>query len=76
MLLRFAASLLILPALCASAGAQSETWRLKPGSKAGPGSEIKPTCVTHPDGRVECTTEVERPSTDTPARPEFNPFSN
>lgn len=67
-----AAPALILP----SPGHAEEFFRLGPGSKAGPGSEVKSDCVTRPDGTVECDTRIERPASDTPARPEVDPFGN
>jgi len=57
--------------------AQRESFLLGPSSKSGPGSKIVPTnCVTEVDGTITCDTSVERPPSDTPARIQYDPFSN
>jgi len=60
-----------------AASAQSESYMLKPGSKVGPATKVKPTdCVTQPDGTVTCNTKLVNPVGDTPAKPSFSPFKN
>ncbi len=79
MVLRSAAALfLVMPTLLApsAALAEEEIFRLGPGSKAGPGSEVKSDCITKPDGTVECETRIERSPSDTPARLELDPFKD
>lgn len=57
--------------------AQSETYRLGPGSNVGPATKVTPTnCRTAPDGTVTCDTQIENPPGDTPAKPEYSPFKN
>ena len=64
-------------ALAPVARAQSEGWMLDPGSKTGKDSKVVPTnCVTTADGTVSCDTKVETPSSNTPARPYYNPFND
>jgi hypothetical protein len=71
------ALLLGLPLVPVPALAQRETWRLAPGSRVGPETEVKPTnCVTAPDGTVTCDTQLENPKSVTPAKPSYNPFTN
>jgi hypothetical protein len=71
------ALLLGLPLVPVPALAQRETWRLAPGSRVGPETEVKPTnCVTAPDGTVTCDTKLENPKSVTPAKPSYNPFPN
>ena len=63
--------------LPAAALAQSESYILGPGSNIGPATKIKPTnCTTAADGTVTCDTTVVNPKGDTPARPQYSPFSN
>jgi hypothetical protein len=72
-----AAAVAVSALLPAAALAQREGFLLGPGSRSGPGSRVVPTnCVTEPDGTVTCDTSVERSPSDTPARVEFDPFSN
>ncbi|QEY33433.1 hypothetical protein EVJ50_07245 [Synechococcus sp. RSCCF101] len=67
-------AILLLPA---AALAQRESFLLGPSSKSGPGSTIVPTnCVTEVDGTITCDTSVERSPSDTPARIQYDPFSN
>ena len=50
---------------------------LGPGSKTGKDSKVVPTnCVTTADGAITCDTKVETPSSNTPARPYYNPFND
>jgi len=71
------ALLLGLPLVPVPAVAQRETWRLEPGSRVGPETEVKPTnCVTAADGTVTCDTKLENPKSITPAKPSYNPFPN
>lgn len=57
--------------------AQVEQFVLKSGSQVGPATEVKPkNCVTAKDGSVTCDTELVNPPGNTPAKPQYNPFSN
>ena len=57
--------------------AQVESFMLQPGSSVGPATKVIPTnCVTGPDGSVTCDTKLENPPSDTPARPQYQPFKN
>ena len=68
------AALLLPPA---AVRAQSESFLLGPGSNVGPSTEVKPkNCVTDPDGTIRCDTELVNPPSNTPARPQFDPFRN
>ena len=59
------------------ARAQSEGWILGPGSKTSKDSKVVPTnCVTTADGAISCDTKVETPTSNTPARPYYNPFND
>lgn len=59
------------------ASAQVESFLLKPGSKVGPATEVKPTnCVTAADGSITCDTKLVNPPGDTQAKPIYNPFRN
>jgi hypothetical protein len=63
---------LVPPAL-----AQVEQFMLKSGSQVGPATQVKPkNCVTAKDGSVTCDTELVNPPGNTPAKPQYNPFSN
>ncbi|MFM7675958.1 MAG: hypothetical protein ACKO5F_10320 [Synechococcus sp.] len=66
------------PALAeAGALAQSQRFLLGPGSSVGPETKVKPeNCVTAADGSVTCDTKLENSPSDTPARPELDPFRN
>jgi|TARA_X000000950_G_scaffold32047_1_gene34609 hypothetical protein len=67
----------VTTALAPAARAQSEGWMLGPGSKTGKDSKVVPTnCVTTADGAITCDTKVETPSSNTPARPYYNPFND
>ena len=75
--------LALLPAVAAlligppAALAQSESFLLGPGSSVGPATKVKEkNCVTAPDGSVTCDTQLENSPSDTPAKPQFNPFRN
>lgn len=73
-LLPFALAGVLLPA---AVQAQSESFLLGPGSNVGPSTEVKPkNCVTDPDGTIRCDTELVNPPSNTPARPQFDPFRN
>lgn len=75
-------ALLLLPLAAALLGspaalAQSESFLLGPGSSVGPSTKVKEkNCVTAPDGSVTCDTQLENSPSDTPAKPQFNPFRN
>lgn len=57
--------------------AQVESFMLKPGSNVGPATKVTPTnCVTGPDGSVSCDTKLENPPSNTPAKPQYQPFKN
>jgi hypothetical protein len=57
--------------------AQVEQFMLKSGSQVGPATELKPkNCVTAKDGSITCDTELVNPPGNTPAKPQYNPFSN
>lgn len=57
--------------------AQVEQFMLKSGSQVGPTTEVKPkNCKTAKDGSVTCDTELVNPPGNTPAKPQYNPFSN
>ena len=57
--------------------AQVEQFMLKSGSQVGPATELKPkNCVTDKDGIITCDTELVNPPGNTPAKPQYNPFSN
>ena len=74
-LVPLALAALLLPA--AAVRAQSESFLLGPGSNVGPSTEVKPkNCVTDPDGTIRCDTELVNPPSNTPARPQFDPFRN
>ena len=77
---RLGLGLVVLVALGWGAGpaaAQSGSFLLKPGSNVGPATKVKPVnCVTAPDGSVTCSTAIENSPSDTPAKPEYNPFRN
>jgi len=60
-----------------SAFAQSEGWLRGPGSGTGKDSKIEATnCVTADDGSITCDTKVVNPSSNTKARPYYNPFND
>jgi hypothetical protein len=62
---------LSLPAL-----AQVESFLWGPGSNVGPETKIEPTnCTTAADGSISCDTKVVNPPGDTPAKPQYRPFS-
>jgi len=59
------------------ASAQVERYMLGPGSKVGPATKAKATdCITKPDGSVTCDTKLENSPSDTPAKPQYQPFKN
>jgi hypothetical protein len=58
------------------AQAQSESFLWGPGSNVGPATKVQPkNCVTAADGSITCDTEVVNPSGDTPAKPQYRPFT-
>ncbi|CAK6693359.1 hypothetical protein VB716_08380 [Synechococcus sp. CCY9201] len=67
-----------LALLCADPGrAQSQRFLLGPGSSVGPSTKVKPeNCVTAEDGSITCDTKLENSPSDTPARPQMDPFPN
>lgn len=57
--------------------AQVESFMLQPGSNVGPATKVTPTnCITGPDGSVTCDTKIENSPSDTPAKPQYQPFKN
>ncbi|MCT0226576.1 hypothetical protein KQ310_15665 [Synechococcus sp. CS-1328] len=57
--------------------AQSQRFLLGPGSSVGPSTKVKPeNCVTAEDGSITCDTKLENSPSDTPARPQMDPFRN
>ena len=63
--------------LAPPAMAQVEQFILKSGSEVGPATKVKPkNCVTAKDGSITCQTELVNPPGNTPAKPQFSPFSN
>ena len=58
------------------AQAQVESFLWGPGSNVGPETKIEPqNCVTAADGSISCDTKVVNPPGDTPAKPQYRPFS-
>jgi hypothetical protein len=58
--------------------AQSQNFLLSPGNrgKVGPSTTVTPeNCVTAADGAITCDTKLQNPPDNTPAKPQFNPFS-
>jgi len=75
--LRAAAALVVGLCLTPAAQAQVESFMLKRGSNVGPETKVKPTnCVTGPDGSIRCDTVIENSPSDTPAKPNYQPFKN
>ena len=69
--------LLSFTSALSAARAQSEGWMLGPGSRTDKNSKVVPTnCVTTPDGAISCDTKLETPTSNTPARPYYNPFND
>jgi hypothetical protein len=61
----------------APAQAQVESFLWGPGSNVGPATRVEPkNCVTAADGSITCDTKVVNPPGDTPAKPQYRPFSN
>ena len=66
-----AAAVMELPAQ-----AQVESFLWGPGSNVGPATKVEPqNCVTAPDGSITCDTKIVNPPGDTPAKPQYRPFS-
>ncbi len=75
--LRTAAALVAGLSFTGAAQAQVESFMLKRGSNVGPETQIKPTnCVTAADGSITCDTVIENSPSDTPAKPNYQPFKN
>ena len=56
--------------------AQSQRFRLGPGSNIGPETKIEPqNCVTAADGSITCDTKIVNSKGDTPAKPIYAPFN-
>ncbi|MFS6828040.1 hypothetical protein [Cyanobium sp. ATX 6F1] len=76
MLLALGSTALVLAA--PGALAQSQRFLLSPGNrgKVGPSTTVTPeNCVTAADGAITCDTKLTNPPGDTPAKPQFSPFS-
>jgi len=73
-----AASFAVLAAVMALSPLRAkEVFILGPGSTVGPSTEVKPVnCVTAADRSITCDTKLENPPSDTPARPDYQPFPN
>ena len=57
--------------------AQTASYLLGPGSNVGEATQVQEdNCVTAADGSITCDTKLVNPPGDTPARPQFEPFSN
>ncbi|MEA5415033.1 hypothetical protein [Synechococcus sp. BA-132 BA5] len=75
--LRAAAALVAVLCCNGAAQAQAESFMLKRGGNVGPETQIKPiNCVTSPDGSITCDTVIENSPSDTPAKPNYQPFTN
>lgn len=77
---RLFASALAAVALPCVAGmpalAQAESFLWGPGSNVGPATKVEPkNCVTAADGSITCDTEIVNPPGDTPAKPQYRPFT-
>jgi hypothetical protein len=58
------------------AQAQVESFLWGPGSNVGPETKVEPqNCVTAADGSITCDTKIVNPPGDTPAKPQYRPFS-
>jgi hypothetical protein len=72
-----AAALVASLSFTGAAQAQVESFMLKRGSSVGPETQIKPTnCVTATDGSITCDTVIQNSPSDTPAKPNYQPFKN
>ena len=70
------AALLLLATAAAPVQAQVESFLWGPGSNVGPATKVEPTdCVTAADGTITCGTKIVNPEGDTPAKPQYRPFS-
>lgn len=66
----------VVAALESPARAQVESFLWGPGSNVGPETKVEPqNCVTAPDGSITCDTKIVNPPGDTPAKPQYRPFS-
>ena len=66
----------VLAGLLLPARAQVESFLWGPGSNVGPETKIEPSnCITAADGSITCDTKVVNPPGDTPAKPQYRPFS-
>ncbi len=66
----------VLAGLSLPALAQVESFLWGPGSNVGPETKIEPSnCTTAADGSITCDTKVVNPPGDTPAKPQYRPFS-
>ena len=67
----------LLAGLNHSVLAQSESFLWGPGSNVGPSTTIEPkNCVTAAVCSITCDTQIVNPPGDTPAKPQYRPFSN
>ena len=66
----------VVAGLSLPAVAQVESFLWGPGSNVGPETKIEPSnCITAADGSITCDTKVVNPPGDTPAKPQYRPFS-
>jgi hypothetical protein len=58
------------------AKAQSQRFLLGPGTNVGPNTQVKPeNCKTAADGTITCDTKLVNPPGESPAKPQYNQFS-
>ena len=58
------------------ARAQSQRFLLGPGTNVGPNTKVKPeNCKTAADGAITCDTKLVNPPGESPAKAQFNQFS-
>ena len=66
----------VVVGLSLPAVAQVESFLWGPGSNVGQETKIEPSnCITAADGSITCDTKVVNPPGDTPAKPQYRPFS-
>jgi hypothetical protein len=71
-----AAALSLLAAAATPVCAQVESFLWGPGSNVGPATKVEPSnCKTAADGTITCDTKIVNPEGDTPAKPQYRPFS-
>jgi hypothetical protein len=71
-----AAALSLLAVAATPVRAQVESFLWGPGSNVGPATKVEPSnCKTAADGTITCDTKIVNPEGDTPAKPQYRPFS-